>query len=136
MASLSEAQHSFIADNPFYGVITTLRADGSPHSTVVWVDMDGDDLIFNTAAGRAKEIHLQADPRVSVAIIDSGNAYKWVAVTGTAKLETEGGQAMIDRLANKFLGKDYPREWMAPGEVRVTGRIKIDKVDSYGFDAA
>ncbi len=50
--------------------MTTLRADGSPHSTVVWVDCDGDDVLFNTARGRAKERHLLADPRVSVVTVD------------------------------------------------------------------
>jgi PPOX class probable F420-dependent enzyme len=134
MASLSGEQHSFI-ENPYYAVITTVRADGSPHSTVVWVDMDGDDLVFNTAVGRAKEVHLKSNPHVSVAVVDPANPYKWVAISGTAKLETEGGETMIDRLSNKYQGKDYPREWMAPGEVRVTGRITPDKVDSYGFDA-
>ncbi len=135
MASLTEAQKRFI-ENPYYAVITTLRADGSPHSTVVWVDIDGDDLIFNTATGRAKELHLKADPRVSVAILDPANPYQWIAVTGTAKLESDGAVEMIDRLSNKYQGKDYPREWMAPGEVRVTGRITPEKIDAYGFDAA
>jgi PPOX class probable F420-dependent enzyme len=135
MASLSEAQKSFIK-NPYYAVITTLRADGSPHSTVVWVDIDGDDLVFNTAVGRAKEVHLKANPRVSVAIVDPANPYQWVAISGSAKLESDGAVEMIDRLSNKYQGKDYPREWMAPGEVRVTGRITPDKVDAYGFDAA
>lgn len=42
------------------GWATTVRPDGSLHSTVVWVDVDGDDVIFNTAIGRAKEKHLRA----------------------------------------------------------------------------
>ena len=36
-------------------VVTTLLADGSPHSTVVWIDCDGEDVLFNTARGRAKD---------------------------------------------------------------------------------
>ena len=33
MAQLSDAQRAFVQDNPFVGTVTTLRADGSPHST-------------------------------------------------------------------------------------------------------
>jgi len=52
-------------DNPFVGVATTLREDGSRHSTVVWVDASDGGVSFNTARGRAKERHLAHDPRVS-----------------------------------------------------------------------
>ena len=51
---LTEAQRAFLRDNAFSAVVTTLRADGSPHSTVVWVDEEDGDLVFNTAEGRAK----------------------------------------------------------------------------------
>ena len=43
-------------------VTTTLRDDGSPHTTVVWVDVDTDVVMFNTAVGRAKKRHLRKDP--------------------------------------------------------------------------
>ncbi|MBI4171888.1 MAG: pyridoxamine 5'-phosphate oxidase family protein, partial [Actinobacteria bacterium] len=51
MASLTEQQKDFLK-NPYVGVATTLRADGSPHSTVVWVDVDDNGVSFNTAYGR------------------------------------------------------------------------------------
>ena len=62
MATLDDKARKFL-DQPFVGTVTTLRQDGSPHSTVVWVDANGD-LSFNTASGRAKERHLRRDPRV------------------------------------------------------------------------
>jgi PPOX class probable F420-dependent enzyme len=132
VAQLSDAQRAFVQDNPFVGTVTTLRADGSPHSTVVWVDTDGDAVLFNTARGRAKERHVLSDPRVSVAVIDPQDAFKWVAVSGTAALVDEGADAHIDRLAKKYLDADsYP--FRRPGEQRVTVRITPDKVDSAGF---
>ncbi len=70
MAGLSDAQHTFIDDNPYVGTLTTLGADGSPDSTVVWIDTEGDVLQFNTARGRAKERHLLRDPRLAVTIVD------------------------------------------------------------------
>jgi PPOX class probable F420-dependent enzyme len=131
MATLTDKQRAFVRDNPFPAVVTTLRADGTPHSTVVWIDEVDGDLLFNTAEGRAKPRELQADPRVSLTIVDPSDMYKCLSVSGGAELSTEGAREQIDKLAKKYLGKDeYP--WYQ-GEQRITVRIKPDKVDSYGF---
>jgi PPOX class probable F420-dependent enzyme len=130
--ALDDSKAQFL-DNPFVGIATTLRDDGSPHSTVVWVDRENGTVSFNTARGRAKERHLNKDPRVSLLVIDPGNAYKWVAVSGRAELTEDGADAQIDKLAKKYLGKDeYP--WRSPTETRVKVRITPEKVDSSGFD--
>ena len=133
MAQLSDAQRAFVQDNPFVGTVTTLRADGSPHATVVWVDTDGDAVRFNTARGRAKERHILRDPRVSVAVVDPQDAFRWVAVTGTAELVDDGADDHIDRLAKKYLGADsYP--FRNAAEQRVIVRITVDRVDGIGID--
>lgn len=132
MADLTDAQKAFL-DNPFVGALTTLRADGSPHTTLVWVDVSDGRLSFNTARGRAKPRHIAADSRVSLAVVDPQNAYRWVTVSGTAELIDEGAEGQIDRLAKKYLGEDtYP--WRQPGEQRVTARITPERVESQGLD--
>ena len=132
MATLTEKQQQFLAENPFVGVATTLREDGSPHSTVVWVDANGG-ISFNTAMGRAKPRNLERDPRVSLLVVDPQNSYRWVSVSGRAELTLDGADAQIDKLAKKYLGQDeYP--WRSPDEQRVTVRITPERVDSYGFD--
>ena len=74
MAKLSEAQRAFIRDNAFYAVVTTLRADGSPHSTVVWVTEENGKVLFNTAYPRVKARDLERDPRASVVVLDAKTA--------------------------------------------------------------
>jgi PPOX class probable F420-dependent enzyme len=112
---------------PVHGWVTTLRPDGSLHSTVVWVDVDGDDVVFNTAVGRAKERHLRANPQVSVSVLDPKDAFHLVSVSGTAQLESEGADAVIDRLAKKYLNVDsYP--YRQPGEQRITVRVAPEQV--------
>jgi PPOX class probable F420-dependent enzyme len=134
MAKLTEAQTAFLRDNPFVGVATTLRDDGSPHNTVVWVDVDDTGSpSFNTARGRAKPRHIVKDPRVSLTMVDPQNPWHWVSVSGKAELVDEGADGQIDKLAKKYLGKDeYP--WRNPEEQRVTVRITPEHVDSAGFD--
>jgi PPOX class probable F420-dependent enzyme len=130
---LDQKLKKFLDENPYVGIATTLRDDGSPHSTVVWVDTDDGKVSFNTARGRAKERYMSKDPRVSLLVIDPNDAYKWVAVSGNAELTEEGADPQIDKLAKKYLGKDeYP--FRNPEETRVKVLIEPDKVDSAGFD--
>jgi PPOX class probable F420-dependent enzyme len=132
MAALDEKARSFL-EKPFVGEVTTLRPDGSPHTTVVWVDVDSDAVIFNTAVGRAKERYLRKDPRVSLIVVDPEDMYRWVSVSGTAELTTEGADDEIDRLTKKYLGKDqYP--WRKPEEQRISVRIRPDRVETTGLD--
>jgi PPOX class probable F420-dependent enzyme len=133
MAQLSDAQRSFIADNPYVGTVTTLREDGSPHNTIVWVDTENDGLTFNTAVGRAKERHLRSDPRIAITVVDPENTYKWVSVSGRAELTTDGADDQIDKLAKKYLGEEkYP--WRSPEETRISVKIQPEQVDASGFD--
>jgi PPOX class probable F420-dependent enzyme len=131
-ATLSQKQREFL-ELPFAGAATTLRSDGSPHTTVVWVDVDDETVGFNTAVGRAKERYLQKDPRLALIVIDPQDQYRWVAVSGRAELTTDGADAQIDKLAKKYLGEDtYP--WRKPEETRITVRIHPEHIDSYGLD--
>jgi PPOX class probable F420-dependent enzyme len=114
-----------------WGVLTTLREDGSPHSTPVWVDTDGENVLFNTAVGRAKERHLRHDPRASIAVLPADDQQAgYVSVTGTAQLEEEGAVEHIHELSRKYIGKDYP--WLGPDEERVIVTIRPERIDSQG----
>ena len=133
MTQLKEPQKEFLDENPYVGVVTTLREDGSPHSTIVWVDVENGKPSFNTATGRAKPKHLEHDPRASLLVVDPNNTAKWVAVSGHAQVTREGADAQIDKLAKKYIGKDeYP--WRNAAEQRLKVLIEPEKVDTSGFD--
>lgn len=124
--SLSDDAKALLRE-PYYGWATTVRPDGSLQSTVVWVDLDGDDVIFNTAIGRVKERNLRADSRVSVSVLDPNDPFHALSVSGSGRLEEEGADAVIDRLAKKYLGVDsYPNR--TPDERRITVRVRPERV--------
>jgi PPOX class probable F420-dependent enzyme len=132
MSVLGEDQKRFLDRNPYIGIATTLRDDGSPHSTVVWVDVRNGSVGFNTARGRAKTRHLERDPRVSLVVADPNDAYRWVAVSGHAELTDAGADEQIDKLAKKYLDADsYP--WRRSSEQRVSVWITPERIDSAGF---
>ncbi|HVM56641.1 MAG TPA: PPOX class F420-dependent oxidoreductase [Gaiellaceae bacterium] len=130
MAELTERQRRFL-ESPFVGVVTTLRPDGSPHSTVVWVDVVDGKAAFNTAIGRVKPANIERDPRISLVVVDPGDPYRWVSVDGRASMTAEGADDHIDRLARRYTGADAYQN-RKPGEVRVTVTIDATRVDSRG----
>ena len=129
---LTDAQRAFL-ENPYVGVVTDLRPDGSPHSTVVWVDVDDDGVSFNTAWPRAKPRYLDANPLVALVVVDPGDEYRWVSLSGIATLTEEGANEQIDRLARKYKGLDsYP--WHKPEETRVSVRISPTWIEARGLE--
>jgi PPOX class probable F420-dependent enzyme len=134
MALLTEEERQFLDQNPFPATATTVRPDGSPHATIVWIDVEDGKVSFNTARGRAKVEHLEHDPRVSILVVDPSDPYRYVAVDGHAELTEEGADAQIDKLAKKYLGKDvYP--WHDPAQRRVKVLIEPEHVNASGFDS-
>lgn len=132
MLQLTETQRQFL-ENPFVGVVTDLRADGSPHSTVVWVDVDDAGVSFNTAHGRAKPRYIARDARVALTVVDPADPFRWISVSGTATLVDDGAEGQIDALARKYLGQ-FPYPFRQPGERRVSVRITAEKIDANGLD--
>jgi PPOX class probable F420-dependent enzyme len=131
MAKLDAAQQQFL-EQPYLGVVTTLRKDGSPHNTVVWVDVEDGIPSFNTAYGRAKPRHLEQNPRAALTVLDPANPYKWIAVDGQAELTTDDADAQIDRLSKKYTGADEYQN-RREGEQRVKVRIHPERVNAVGF---
>ena len=116
-----------LIQRPVIANVATVDADGRPQVTPVWIDLDGDDLLFNTAKGRTKVNNLEKNPHVAVSIVDPDNSYNVVVVRGTAEGTEKGADAHIDSLAKKYLDVDtYPMR--QPGEVRVTYRVHAANV--------
>ena len=108
--------------------LATLMPDGSPQVTPVWVDYDGTHILVNTAKGRVKDKNMRREARVSLAISDPDNPYRYAEVRGrVAEITEEGADDHINRMAKKYLGQDvYP--FRQPGEVRVLYKITVEKV--------
>lgn len=117
---------------PVFVHLTTLMADGSPQASPVWVDVDGDEIVINSAEGRVKDKNIKRDPRVALSVTAIDNPYKAFMVRGrVVKITTEGGDAHIDKMAKKYMGVDsYP--FRTPTEVRVIYRIVADRVSNMG----
>jgi hypothetical protein len=93
-----------IVEAPNFASVATLMPDGAPHVSTIWIDIDGGDVLFNTAEGRVKTANIARDRRVAISVFEH-----------------------IARLAKKYLVVEiYP--WSEPRERRVTVRVRPDRV--------
>lgn len=132
MASVIPDQYIDLFDKKVFAGLATLMPNGSPQVTPVWIDYDGENVVFNTAVGRQKDKNLQADGRVSLSLTDPENPYRYLEVRGTVvERTTDGADDHINKMAKKYLGQDvYP--FRQPGEVRVIYKIKPERTSSMG----
>jgi PPOX class probable F420-dependent enzyme len=115
-----------------FASLGTLMPDGRPQVTPVWCDYDGAHVIVNTAKGRAKDKNMRRDPRVTLAVIDPDNPYRYLEVRGrVVEITEQGADAHIDKMAKKYLNLDkFPGR--QPGEVRVMHKIEPERFSSLG----
>jgi PPOX class probable F420-dependent enzyme len=127
-AALSDLARRLL-DRPTIVTLTTIRADGSPHSTPVWAARDGDDVLISTVVGRAKDRHMRRDPRVSVSCFDPDDPIRYVTVEGRASLTTDGGPQLIQTLSQKYDGTPFSAD-EGTDRVRVVVRVRPERVIS------
>ncbi|MEU6148716.1 PPOX class F420-dependent oxidoreductase [Actinosynnema sp. NPDC047251] len=128
MATLNDLVRARLAAPNFWH-LATVNPDGSPQVTPMWVDLEGDLVMFNTALGRVKEENLRRDPRVSLSCVDAQNPYDRVEIRGRVVEFVVGEEAeeAMDRLARKYVGTER-YEWRVPGERRVMMLVEPTKV--------
>ena len=128
----------FVAELPARtGKLAVVRADGSPHVAPVWVDLDGDDLIFTTSADTVKGRAIARDPRIALCFDDERPPFAFVKVFGTATTSTDPDELLhwATRIGGRYMGTaradEYGRRNAVPPEmvVRVhVGRV-VAKID-------
>ena len=117
-----------------------VRADGSAHVAPVWVDLDGDTIVFMTSAATIKGKAILRDPRVSLCFDDERPPFSFVSIAGTATVSTDPDDLLRwgTRIAGRYMGADqadaYGRRNAVPPEmvVRVTPTKVVAKVDVAG----
>jgi PPOX class probable F420-dependent enzyme len=95
-----------------FAALTTLFADGSPQTQVMWVDADDDHVLINTEIHRAKFKNVERDPRVTVTIWAADDPYRYAEIRGRVTDIVYGQPARdhIDACAERYFGRKYPAE--------------------------
>ena len=124
---------AFVAESPARTAkLAVVRADGSPHVAPVWVDLDGDDVVFMTGADTVKGKALLRDPRVSLCWDDERPPFSFVTVAGIVELSTDPEELLAwgTRIGGRYMGADraeeYGRRNAVPPEMLV--RVRPTKI--------
>ena len=135
--ALSPRVRTFLDANRFAS-LATVDPDGSPRQAVIWYRLDGDDIVVNSKSGRRWPSNLERDPRVSLAVGDQSDGYRWVGLTGTATLIDDQpiAQADIAEMARRYHADDPVKaERLVHNQFekqrRVSFRIAIDAVHDH-----
>ncbi len=125
------ADYEDLFEKKTFAHVATLMPEGTPQVTPVWIDYDGEHVLFNTTRGRQKEQNITDDPRIGVSIIDPDNPYRYLSIRGEVDEVTEDGAVEhIDALAQRYMDVDeYPYHGEDPGD-RVIVKIRPDRVDA------
>jgi PPOX class probable F420-dependent enzyme len=98
--------HLDLVECPRVAALTTVMPDGSPQTSVVWCDFDGELVRVNTMRGFLKERNMRRNPRVTLLCYDPRDDGRYLEVRGTVEEMTEdGAMAHLDALTSKYAGR-------------------------------
>jgi PPOX class probable F420-dependent enzyme len=86
---------------------TTIAKDGRPHTTIVWVGLDGNDVVIGKLQADQKVANIERDARVSLSIEAEGNQWGMqhhLVIEGTARVVRGGAPALLQTLAQRYVG--------------------------------
>ncbi len=109
MGRMSDADREAFLAVTRYGILSTLRSDGSPIAIPVWFDWDGSSVKMFTTVASPKLRRLANDARASVLVTNHiDEKEKWVAFDGTVAVSDEGGFELAEKLAQRYWDLNDP----------------------------
>ena len=116
--------HADLLAQPTFAHLATVRPDGSPQSSVMWFDWDGERIRMTHTKTRQKFRNLTDEPRVAMSIADPGDGYRFLEVRGTVESVVDDDEASFYRSLQKRYGQSYP---IPDADVRVIITIRPEK---------
>ena len=135
MAPLPERVRALIESGPLAHLVT-LNADGSPQVTVVWIGVEGDEIVSGHLYRHRKVRNVERDPTVALSFEAPGvneiGMRHYVVLYGRARITEGGAPEVLQRLARVYVGPDVifpPMPDPPPGYVM---HITVDRVSGIG----
>ena len=117
---------------PNPAVFASNRPDGQPVSVATWYLFENGRILVNLASIRKRLKYLEADPRVSLTVLDGDSWYSHVSIQGhVVSLEQDPDLSVIDRISQHYSGSDYRLR----DQQRVSCWIEIDRWHAWGAAA-
>lgn len=116
--------------------LVTLNPDGSPQVTLVWIGLEGDEVVAAHLPRNRKVRNIQRDPRVAISLEASTKSSmgltEYAVLYGQARIQAGGAPELLQRLAEVYIGpgvKFPPMENPPSGYVT---RIQVERIEGVG----
>lgn len=119
-----------LMDKKGFAHLATIGPKGEPHTSPVWYDFDGENVLVSHTKERQKFANVQRDPRVALSILDPDDPYRSLEIRGTVEIVDDPDKTLIRHLSQKYQGKDFTTD--GPGDNRVIFKIRPERVIAYG----
>jgi PPOX class probable F420-dependent enzyme len=134
MSGLPQELRDLIESGPLVH-LSTINADGSPQVSVVWVGLDGDDLLSGHMSWYAKLRNIERDPRVVLSFTGPRTPgvvlNEYAVLRARATIEpSEGTWDLLNRLTKVYMSPDD--EFPAPKGPGYTIRYSIERIGGVG----
>lgn len=132
MATITDGVREFLAAAQ-YAHIVTLDQDGTPHVSMAWAGLEGDDLVWASFFDQRKLNNLRRDPRITVSFEQRAPSDEllqpYLVVRGRATITEGGAMPVMDRLGEAYVGGPFPNRAMPEGFVV---RVEINEIYGLG----
>ena len=115
--------------------LVTLGPDSAPQVTCIWIGLDGDEIVSGHLYEHRKVRNIRRDPRVSLSFHAKEHTgeglHPYVVIRGTARITEGGALAVMDMLAEHYLGpgERYPMREVPPG---VVTHVTVEEISGMG----
>jgi PPOX class probable F420-dependent enzyme len=135
MAALPDSARALLESDALAHLVT-LEPDGRPQVSIVWVGLDGDEIVCGHLPEHRKVRNIRRDPRVALSIegteTNAIGLREYLVIHGQARI-TEGGAAeLLQRLAYTYIGPDVrfpPMDDPPPGFIT---HIAVERIGGVG----
>ena len=115
--------------------LSTINADGSPQVSVIWVGLDGDDLVSGHMSRYAKVRNVERDPRAVLSFTAPRDARAFLNPYAVLRAQAtvehgDGAWDLLNRLTKVYMSPDT--EFPAPKGPGYTIRYHVERIGGVG----
>jgi PPOX class probable F420-dependent enzyme len=125
-----------VLEGPALAHLVTLEPDGRPQVSIVWVGLDGEELVAAHLPEHRKVRNIRRDPRVALSI-EAGTRNEigldeYIVIHGSARITEGGAPELLQRLARVYLGPDVKFPPMDNPPAGYITHIAVERVGGVG----
>jgi len=125
-----------VLEGPALAHLVTLDPDGRPQVSIVWIGVDGDELVAAHLPEHRKVRNIRRDPRVALSV-EAGTRNEmgldeYIVVHGSARITEGGAAALLQQLARVYLGPDVKFPPMDDPPAGFVTHISVERVGGVG----